>query len=140
MMTYREIYDLYLPEYPRAFGHDAHSIYFNLLAEHGWIGLGLFGLLVSFSLLSLVRLKRQAGRIPGLEWIGRYADMLYVSLIGYLVNGAFLSVAYFDLAYQLFILVPVLRGLAAAEFARSASEVPEVLPVSLPGRPLSRAS
>jgi putative inorganic carbon (HCO3(-)) transporter len=140
VMTYREIYDIYLPDYPRAFGHDAHSIYFNLLAEHGWIGLGLFGLLISFSLLSLVRLKWQAARAPGLEWIARYADMLYVSVIGYLVNGAFLSVAYFDLAYQLLILVPVLRSLAAAEFAKSAGGVPEVLPVPLPARPLSRRS
>jgi probable O-glycosylation ligase (exosortase A-associated) len=140
VMTYRETYLMYVPDFARAIGHDAHSIYFNLLAEHGWIGLGLFGLLVGFSLLSLMRLKRQGAKAPGAEWIARYADMLYVSLIGYLVNGAFLSVAYFDLAYQLLILVPVLRALAATEFARLASAPKEILPVPRPARPVSRVS
>jgi probable O-glycosylation ligase (exosortase A-associated) len=132
VLTDRQTYNIYLPEYPRAFGHDAHSIYFNLLAEHGWIGLGLFGALMCFSLLTLRRLSRQGSRQPELAWLGGYADMLTASLIAYLVNGAFLSVAYFDLAYQMLILVPVLSALAAGE--------PAPVPVARPAIPMRQAS
>jgi probable O-glycosylation ligase (exosortase A-associated) len=117
VLTHRATYDAYMPEYPRTFGHDAHSIYFNLLAEHGWIGLGIFSVLIIFTMASLRRLRRENSRTPERAWIAGYADMIYVSLIGYLVNGAFLSVAYFDLAYQLLILVPILRKMASSETA-----------------------
>ena len=110
----RATYDIYLPEYPRSFGHDAHSIYFNLLGEHGYVGLGLFLLLVGLVLLRLQELRKTGKQSPELAWIGNYAHMIQASLVAYLVSGAFLSVAYFDLAYQLFFLVPVLHGLGQA--------------------------
>lgn len=117
VMTFRQTYDIYMPHYPRSFGHDAHSIYFNLLGEHGWIGLGIFAVLMAFSLASLLRIRRQTAGRAELSWLSKYADMVFVSLIGYLVNGAFLSVAYFDLAYHVLVLVPILRSLAATELA-----------------------
>lgn len=136
VLTHRATYDAYMPEYPRSFGHDAHSIYFNLLAEHGWIGLGIFAVLIVFTMASLRRLRREMARRPEQAWIAGYADMLYVSLIGYLVNGAFLSVAYFDLAYLLLILVPILRKLAAAE-TTSVQPASEVAVVTGPARSLA---
>jgi probable O-glycosylation ligase (exosortase A-associated) len=129
----RATYDIYMPEYPRAFGHDAHSIYFNLLGEHGWVGLGIFLLLVGMSLLKLHRLRGLAKVHPELAWAGNYAHMIQASLATYLVTGAFLSVAYFDLAYLLLILVPVLHAVAAQELAvtpepQPASRVPHLVP------------
>jgi probable O-glycosylation ligase (exosortase A-associated) len=94
---------------------DAHSIYFNMLGEHGYVGLGLFGLWVVFTLATLWRLRRLGRAVPGLAWIGNYAHMLQTSIVAYLVTGAFLSVAYFDLAYHLFIIAAVLRHLAERE-------------------------
>jgi putative inorganic carbon (HCO3(-)) transporter len=117
----RATYDIYLPEYPRAFGHDAHSIYFNLLGEHGWIGLGLFVLLIGFTMATLWRIRRRYRGSVQHGWAADYARMLQVSLSAYLVNGAFLSVAYFDLAYTLVILAPILGAVAAAEAAEPAA-------------------
>jgi probable O-glycosylation ligase (exosortase A-associated) len=111
----RATYDIYLPEYPRSFGHDAHSIYFNLLGEHGWIGLGLFVLLIGFTMATLWRIGQRYRGSPQQGWAADYARMLQVSLSAYLVNGAFLSVAYFDLAYALIVLAPILGAVAAAE-------------------------
>ena len=111
VFVHRATYDIYMPEYPRAFGHDAHSIYFNLLGEHGWIGLGLFALLVASTLWSLRGLRRAGKANPDLEWVVNYAKMLQASLVAYLITGAFISVAYFDLAYQLFIVAIILKGI-----------------------------
>ncbi len=127
VFKHRETYDAYMPEYPRAFGHDAHSIYFNMLGEHGWIGLGIFVLLVLFSFATIRRLRGLGRTDPGLQWISNYAQMIEACLIAYLVTGAFLSVAYFDLAYQLFALVGLLKGLALQ--ARTA---PAPAPVAIP--------
>lgn len=126
----RATYDIYLPEYPRSFGHDAHSIYFNLLGEHGYVGLGLFLVLVGLVLVRLHQLRRLAKRAPDLGWIGNYAHMIQASVLAYLATGAFLSVAYFDLAYQLFILVPVLHALAA-QATPAVDAHPAVLPVKV---------
>ena len=132
---HRETYDIYVPEYPKTFGHDAHSIYFNLLGEHGWVGLGLFGLLVISTLGSLQGLRRAGLRRPELGWMSGYAKMIQASLLAYLANGAFLSAAYFDLAYQLFVFVIILKGMAREETAVPAGElVPAVVPAVVPAR------
>jgi probable O-glycosylation ligase (exosortase A-associated) len=126
----RATYDIYMPEYPRGFGHDAHSIYFNLLGEHGWVGLGLFVLLVTLAMFKLYAIRRLARGRPELAWAAGYAHMIQASLATYLITGAFLSAAYFDLAYQLLILVPVIHTLAVRQVDE---EAPATAPAAAPG-------
>ncbi len=76
----------------------AHSIYFQVLGQHGFVGLFLFVALLLgtfFRLRSLGRMEYDADA----AWIGRYAKGMQFSLIGYIIAGAFLSLAYFDLFY-----------------------------------------
>jgi hypothetical protein len=119
-----------MPEYPRRFGHDAHSIYFNLLGEHGWVGLGLFLLVVASIFATLRRLRNMGKRHEELAWVGNYAHMFQASIVTYLITGAFLSAAYFDLAYQLFIGVVLLKHLATQQEAALTQS-----PVPLPALP-----
>lgn len=134
VFMYRATYDIYMPEYPRAFGHDAHSIYFNLIGEHGWIGFGLFVTLVVLVMMRLYHLRRLARKHPQIAWAANYAHMLQASIATYLVTGATLSVAYFDLAYQIFILVPVIHAVAMQQIATvpvedaGALAVPDAVP------------
>jgi len=81
--------------------HDAHSIYFEVLGEHGFVGLGLFLLLGFMSLRAGGKIVKQCRGVDGLEWASDLASMLQVSFIGYAIAGAFLGLAYFDLYYQL---------------------------------------
>lgn len=77
----------------------AHSIYFQILGDHGFVGLFLFlGCLVG-SMMALGRLRREARGRRDAEWIADYALGLQLGLLGYAVAGAFLSLAYFDLFY-----------------------------------------
>lgn len=136
VFTHRATYDRYMPEYPRSFSSEAHSIYFNLLGEHGWIGFGLFALLVLFVLNTLRRLRKLHREHKELAWISNYAHMLQVSIVAYLVTGIFLSVAYFDLAYQLFALAAILKAVAAREVAAHPKPVPAGRPAFRGRQPL----
>lgn len=80
----------------------AHSIYFQMLGEHGFVGLGLFLMLGLLTWRSAARLARVAGRDPELSlWVPTLMRMTQVSLIGFAVGGAFLSLANHDLPYYI---------------------------------------
>jgi hypothetical protein len=95
---------MYLPEVGGR-GTDAHSIYFEVLAEHGFIGLGLFLTIGMLSLSGCRRLIKDNKRDPDRRWIVNLAAMIQVSLIGYAVGGAFLGLAYFDYYYAIIALI-----------------------------------
>ena len=96
--------------------HDAHSIYFEVLGEHGFVGLALFLLLGAFTWLKAGRIRRLTRRREELLWAHDLASMLQVSLVGYAVAGAFLGLAYFDLYYAL-VALTVMLGVIVREQA-----------------------
>jgi probable O-glycosylation ligase (exosortase A-associated) len=95
--------------------YDSHSIYFEVLGEHGFVGLILFLSLLGSSFLSLNWVERQIRGRPSIAWAKDYAVMLRLSLISYAVGGAFLGLAYFDLYYDVVAGVVLLRILVTRE-------------------------
>lgn len=92
--------------------HAAHSIYFQVLGEHGYVGLILFVLIWFFALRTAGEIRKDALKRAETQWLHHLAGMCQVSLIGYAVGGAFLSLSYFDLPYNtLIVLVVSLRWL-----------------------------
>lgn len=85
--------------------HAAHSIYFMVLGEHGFVGLFLFLLLWVLVWGSAGHLRIQGKKLPQTLWVSQLAAMCQVSLAGYAVGGAFLSLSYYDLPYNILILV-----------------------------------
>lgn len=83
----------------------AHSIYFMVLGEHGFVGLFLFLLMWIFAWGSAGRLRVQGRKLPETIWLSHLGAMCQVSLAGYAVGGAFLSLSYYDLPYNILILV-----------------------------------
>lgn len=81
--------------------HAAHSLYFQALGEHGFVGLGLYLLLGVLTWRNGTRIIKAAKTRPELAWAGTLANMLQVSLIGFATGGAFLSLLYFDVPYYL---------------------------------------
>ena len=102
-----ELFAIYAPDPTDV--HDAHSIYFEVLGEHGFVGLSLFLTLAVLTWRSCSRLKRASRRDPETMWISDLAGMIQVSLVGYAVTGAFIGLAYFDLYYTLIALVVVAK-------------------------------
>jgi probable O-glycosylation ligase (exosortase A-associated) len=89
--------------------HAAHSNYFQLMGEHGFVGLGLYLLLGLLSWRCAAWIIRHAGQHESLRWAATLATMIQASLIGFFVGGAFLSLAYFDVPYYLMIALVATR-------------------------------
>lgn len=86
-----------------------HSVYFGILGAHGFGGLAVFLLLLAFTFLTLNRIRRAAKRRQGQLWLSEYAWAIQVGLTGYIVAGAFLDVAYFNLLYAFIALAVIMR-------------------------------
>ena len=96
----RELFDRYAPDVedvPRA----AHSIYFQVLGEHGYVGLGLYLLLGFLTWRSGAWIIRNTKNLKEYQWASSLASMIQVSMIGFATGGAFLSLLYFDVPYYL---------------------------------------
>jgi probable O-glycosylation ligase (exosortase A-associated) len=109
------------------YGRAAHSIYFQMLGQHGFVGLALFLLLILFTFKQLRSVRAQAARATDLEWITLLAGALQISLVGYLIAGAFLSMAYFDLFYTYVGIAAMLRrelNTAAAKATEASTSTP----------------
>ncbi len=87
----------------------AHSIYFSVLGEHGFVGLFLFLTLGFVSWRTGAWVMKYAADSDSLSWARDLGGMVQVSLVGYAVGGAFLSLAYFDLVYHLLALLVLLK-------------------------------
>lgn len=89
--------------------HAAHSIYFQVLGNHGFVGLILF-LGIWFATWRMAGwLNAQKDMVPEAKWTADLGAMCQVSLVGYAVGGAFLSLAYFDLPYNIMVMVILTR-------------------------------
>jgi probable O-glycosylation ligase (exosortase A-associated) len=89
--------------------HAAHSIFFQVLGEHGYVGLALFVSIGAFGFMTASRIRKQAVQQPGALWAHDLAGMIQVSMVGYAVGGAFLSLAYFDLPYNIMVMLVACR-------------------------------
>lgn len=115
-----ELFAKYSP-YPDLGVFVAHSIYFQILGNHGFVGLVLFLLTWTFTWRSASMLRAEAARVPHAQWCADLSSMCQVALLGYFVGGAFLNLAYFDLPYFLLVLVVVTRDWLWRETARGAA-------------------
>ncbi|MYM67268.1 putative O-glycosylation ligase, exosortase A system-associated [Pseudoduganella sp. FT55W] len=104
--------------------HAAHSIYFQALGEHGFVGLGLYLLVGVLTWRSAAYVVRHSRDDAELQWASNLAKMIQASLIGFAVGGAFLSLLYFDVPYYLMAAVVALRALTEQRMARRTAEAP----------------
>ena len=110
----KEIFDRYSPD--RSFPPQvAHSIYFEALGAHGFIGLALYLLLLIFHWTQVGNLVRQTNGRPDLAWAHQYGLMMQVSIVGFAVGGAFLSLVNFDIPYYLIGATLVVRRLVDSQ-------------------------
>ena len=102
--------------------YDSHSIYFEVLGEHGFPGLFLFVSLLISALLSLSWVDRKIRGRPGLAWAKDYTLMLRMSIVSYAVGGTFLGLAYFDLYYNVIAAVVLLKIIVQRQLAEERAE------------------
>jgi len=89
--------------------HVAHSIFFQVLGDHGFFGLALFIIILISAWRTGSRVIKFCADAPEMKWASDLAKMMQVCLIGYAVSGAFLSLAYFDLYYDFIVILVVME-------------------------------
>jgi probable O-glycosylation ligase (exosortase A-associated) len=94
------------PKFARA----AHSVYFEVLGEHGFVGLAIYLACLIGAFRKARKVARTALAQGAPHWIRTLATMLQLSIFGFALGGAALSFAYFDLTFALFGLVIVLES------------------------------
>jgi len=114
----RELFGRYAPDSNDV--HGPHSIYFGVLAEHGFVGLAIY----MFVLYSCWRRCRRLARTATLyndQIVFNYAKMFELSLIGFTTSGMFLGRAYFDYWFTILACTLILKRLALAAWREEAS-------------------
>lgn len=114
-----ESHDAYAKYNPSAgsWGRASHSIYFEVLGEHGWIGLTIFLALGLLSLTSCGWVRRRTRDDPELKWAYDLGSMLQVTLLGFATAGLFLNLATFDYFYHVVAAVVITRVLVEKSLA-----------------------
>jgi probable O-glycosylation ligase (exosortase A-associated) len=89
--------------------HAAHSIYFQVLGEHGFVGLLLFLSMLVTAFRKAGKVAKTAAKVGAPAWIINLSIALRLTIFTYCVGGAALSFAYFDMTYAVLALVIVLE-------------------------------
>jgi probable O-glycosylation ligase (exosortase A-associated) len=110
-----ELFAVYAPVLVGKETYGPHSIYFQVLAEHGFIGLGLYLSLILSCFIRAYTLSRAASQ-RGDPLVAQYAAMLRLSLVGFLTSGAFLGLAYFDYYFAIVAALAILNNAARADW------------------------
>jgi probable O-glycosylation ligase (exosortase A-associated) len=106
-----------------------HSIYFEVLAENGFVTLGIFLSLLLSTIMSARKIRKTAVR-AGFDDFYCYGYMLEIGIFAYAVTGAFLEFASFDLYYQLVAITIVAKMLLKQKLASLQEETTNTVSAS----------
>lgn len=116
-----EVWTIYATE-PWSKAYSAHSIYFQALGEHGFVGLFLF-LAIGISTWRLCsKIIAAAKGRSDLEWAVRLMRSIQISLMCFATGGAFLNLVNYDLPYYLAGIAALVWRDLNSELTRSAGE------------------
>jgi probable O-glycosylation ligase (exosortase A-associated) len=127
------VFAIYAPDPDNV--HDSHSIYFEVLGEHGFFGLALFLILGLMTWRTASWIIKRARGDPENRWAADLASMVQVSVVGYASGGAFLGLANFDLYYTLIAVVVLCKTVLVAR--QSARKVESAQKSAGAGQPLN---
>jgi putative inorganic carbon (hco3(-)) transporter len=116
-------FELYTPRTFAIYGpnpqdvHAAHSVYFQMLGEHGYVGLAIFLALCITSWLTARRVIEASHGIEENTWASELAKSIQISLIGFAVGGAFVNIGYWELFYYELIVLMVVHRLVTSRLS-----------------------
>lgn len=120
-------------EVPKDMGFKAaHSNYFQVMGDLGYVGLLIFLALMASAFITRWEIKSLARKSTGdVDWAVDLATAINLSLVAFMVGGAGVSLAYFELAHFQIVMLSVIRRWLVEEAAKQAPAlVPSVKGVS----------
>jgi O-antigen ligase len=86
----------------------AHNIYMQVLGDHGFVGLFIFLTILLLTLMANKANRKLAAK-NNIVWCVKLSDAITLTLVGYCITGANVSLAYFDLFYAIVGIVAVIK-------------------------------
>lgn len=86
----------------------AHSVYFQVLGDHGFAGLFIYLAILVVSFRTAGKVAKLAKKISAPLWIASLATMLQLSIFSFALGGAALNFAYFEVVFAIFALIVLL--------------------------------
>jgi probable O-glycosylation ligase (exosortase A-associated) len=80
-------------------GRAFHSLFFEVLGEHGYPGLIIFSLLLLSVYGNLRKARKLTAEHANAEWTRSLCDALFVSITVYLIGGLFVGIAFQPMLY-----------------------------------------
>jgi putative inorganic carbon (hco3(-)) transporter len=111
----RQLHDDSLPPLTKA--RAVHSNWFEMLSNHGFVGLAIYLAIIIGVAVDANWLVRHSRGDPDLLWANTLGRMSLASLIGYCAGGTFATWGMYDGFYALVIIVAAARRILAAEIA-----------------------
>ncbi len=96
---------------------EAHNIFFEVMGEHGFVGLGLFCSLIAAIYRSCTLVQKRVRGYEALAWTADLARATQVGLVAFVVGGSFVSIAFSPFLYLLAGIAVGTRGLVERELA-----------------------
>lgn len=90
--------------------HAAHSVYFQLLGNHGFVGLFIYLSMIYSAFAANRKVIKQGRKMGAPPWMMDAAVAMQLSLFVFCVGGLTLSFSYFDMTYVLLALSSVLSS------------------------------
>ncbi len=76
-----------------------HSAYFQMMAEHGYVGFIIFMTVLGYTYMTARRMSRQADEVSALPWMKDFTVAVRSSIVGYMVLAFTANIAFFDMLY-----------------------------------------
>ena len=109
---------------PNDYGMAAHSIYFEVLGDMGFVGLSIYLLLFARAMSNWFWIRAKSkGKSTDLVRSKDLSDAIAIALFAFLVGGASLSLAYYETPYVLLVLLELVRMDVHRQLAAQNAEV-----------------
>ena len=122
---------------------EAHNIFFETMADHGFVGLGLLLVLILGMIINCQSMSKRAKKVPDLAWAVNMGTMLQLAMWTFIAGSQFLADATQSMPYELCALSLAARGIVERRLAQEKTGVfnnnlgmgASKAPVGLPGAP-----
>jgi probable O-glycosylation ligase (exosortase A-associated) len=104
----------------------AHSNYFQVMGDLGYVGLFLFLALLTSAFVTRWQIKGIVRKLPAEHaWASDLSTAITLSLVAFMAGGGGVSLAYFELVYLQIVMLSIIRRLLAEQLARAGQPSPQ---------------
>jgi probable O-glycosylation ligase (exosortase A-associated) len=102
---------------------EAHNIFFETMADHGFVGLGLLLLLMLGMVFNCQTITKKSRKVPDLAWAANLGTMLQLAMWTFVAGSQFLADATQSMPYELCALSMATRAIVERRLAQEPKSV-----------------